>query len=204
MKKDGRLELRLDADLRVKVEALAVMRGGKASVAVRRAINDAYKTAFPGAPEKPRIQPVVCEMPEIIPAGVTDLHAALWGTLPSQVQQRLYATYGRGYASAVDEELIDAAITTAFHIAPVRPGAQVVLLAHPDTHPMLFGRVKAAMSASAGKPFETSVAATVDRMAAGVPAEWPPREPPVWVAIGVSTDEKMPKWLRRRLVEVAP
>ena len=87
MRKDGRLELRLDADLRGKVEALAGLRGGKASGAVRRAIIDAYRTAFPDAPAKPRLQPTVRVEPEIIPSDLTEFHAALWGSQPSRAQR---------------------------------------------------------------------------------------------------------------------
>jgi hypothetical protein len=117
------------------------------------------------------------------------------------VQQRLYTAYARGYVGTVNDELVDAVITTVLHIAPLRAVDLVAILAPPDIRTLVMDRVRAAKVRAAGRPFATSIDETIERMRMGIPPVWWPREPRVWVAVGVPVDDATPAWLRRRLIE---
>jgi hypothetical protein len=201
MAKAERLELRLDVELREKLDELAGRRNVAVSVIVRRAIIDAHRAAFPDAPVKRR-EPTVREVLNDPQESLATFHFRLWDRPPSPIQQKLYAAHGRGYASGVAEEQVDAVLTTAFYIAPVRPDDAVVILAPRKASALTLERITAARSAAQAKPFAATVTETIQRMKIGIPAPWPPGTPRVWVAVGVTDDA--PTWLRKRLVEIAP
>jgi hypothetical protein len=138
------------------------------------------------------------------PETLTDFHQRLWDRPPSRLQSILYAAHGRGYVSGVTEERVDAVLTTAFFIAPLRPIDAVAILAPPDATKLIEQRIVAAVAAARAKPLAATANEAYERMKMGLPPAWWPTEPRLWVAVGVAIDDKTPPWLRRRLVEVAP
>ena len=120
MAKSERLEVRVDADVLAMVGELAALRKVTASVVVRRLIRDAYKLAFPDAPTRP-CKPVLVEAPTPPPNTLADFHAHLWDRPPSPIQRVLYERRARGFLGGATEEHLDAVITMALYIAPLRP-----------------------------------------------------------------------------------
>jgi hypothetical protein len=216
MKKEARLEVRLDTDLHAKLDELAKLRGVKASVVVRRSILDAHRAAFPNAS---RSHPplAVPDAPLLPLDSVASFHERLWGSPPSDIQAKLYAAHARGYLAGATEEQVDAVLTTALFIAPLRPydptnipaqpdaGAllPVAVLAPPELGTLVDNRAVAAFAASRGKPDAKIVGQTIGRMKRGLPPQWGQEEPRIWIAVGLVVDDTTPRWLRRRLIEVA-
>jgi len=200
MTKHDRLELRLDAELRSKINELAALRGWPASAVVRRAVLEAHRAAFPDAAvaaPSTIAEPRVVTTPALT---ITELHERLWRGPPSEVQQRLYDARCRGYAAGTTTERIDAALTTLLHIAPVRPDDVPLVLAPPAIHEEIEARVRIAYQGVRGTAAAPAVVQTIRAMKLGLPAQWPSEPPRVWVSVGVSVTDDGHGWLSRMLL----
>lgn len=203
MTKNDRLELRLDADLRGKIDELAKAKGVAASVVVRRAVLDAHRAAFPNAPlAGPQSPLVVPEAPCTSHPTLTDLHVSLWGRPPTHVQRQLYDLHGRGYATGVADEHIDAVIATLFYIARLRSDDPPVILAPTALHESVLARVQVAHDAAMQTEAATAIAQTIAKMRIGVPVPWPTSPLRVWVGVGIQITDDTPTWVTKRLVGV--
>ena len=199
--KTDRLELRLDAQLRQKIEDLAQLQGVPASVVVRRAIRDTHRVAFPpGVAEA-----VVAKTPEVQPTSparpsILDFHAALWGVPPTDLQRVLYDRFGLGYRAGTTQPQIDAVVTTLLHFARVWQDEIPFVLAPDAVHPAVTERVKAAYDRVRGTELAAPVTRVVKAMRLGLPSTWHPFPPRIWVALGIAVTDDVPTWLTKRLV----
>ena len=175
MRKDDRLELRLDAELRAKVNDLAGLSSRHPS------LHCCLHCRPPRDPRRPQAcLPERCctgSSPACPPGGappssrpVSPSSTPLSGVVSRPKCSRGSTTaYARGYIGTVTDELVDAVITTVLHIAPVRAADPVAILAPPDLHTLVVERVKAAKLQAAGKPCAASIDATIERMKMGLP-----------------------------------
>jgi hypothetical protein len=200
MAKDDRLELRLDAELRSKINELAALRGWPASAVVRRAILDAHHAAFPDAAVAASTTIVESRVVSTPAATITELHTALWRQPPTQLQQRLFDAHARGFTVGITPEQIDATLTVLFHLAPVRPDDPPFVLAPASVHAAILERVQAAVEGARGTEVARGIAQTIQEMKIGVPAQWPSEPPRVWVSVGVSVTDDGRGWLSRMLL----
>jgi hypothetical protein len=201
MAKTDRLELRLDAELRGKIDELARLRGWPASAVVRRAVLDAHRAAFPDAavtPPSAIVEVPVCRaLPTVT---ITELHVALWSAPPTDLQRRLYDAHARGFAMRATTENIDAIITTLFHIAPLRADEVPFILAPPEVHDEIETRVRFAYANVKATEAAPGIARTIRAMRLGLPSPRPSESPRVWVAVGVGVAEDTPGWLTSKLM----
>jgi hypothetical protein len=203
MAKTDRLEMRLDDELRRKVDDLARAKGVSASAVVRRAVLDAHRAVFPDA-ARVAVPSVPMEVAAVTPAPCTvlELHEKLWHRPPTDIQRKLYDARARGYAVGVSAEHVEAVITTLFQIAPLRPDNVPFVVAPPPVHDEIEARVRAAYDNVKGTGAAPGVARTIRAMRIGLPSPWPSKSPRVWVAIRVGVAKDTPGWLTSKLMTV--
>jgi hypothetical protein len=199
MSKNDRLELRLDEQLREKLDELVKLKNLPASAVVRRAIIEAHRAGFPDATTQ-TTSATTLKLPEPSPPAPTifDLHDVLWGQPPLHVQGRLYEKHGFGYVSGVTEPQVDALLTTLIFAAKVRPNDVPVVLGPPDVQPKIIERARAALHRVRGTEAAVPVATVMKTMVLGLPPSWPQVAPRVWVVIGLTLTGGEPPWLTKR------
>jgi hypothetical protein len=208
--KDKRLQLRFsDVDER-RAHALAKEMDLTVSAMIRVLIGRAHRETFgyrpsdaePSAPsqeEAGSLSAVLATNAEHVDDFGRAAHVAHYELLqvpPTEFQVRFYELLGthHGISSGiVTDEHADAVLVAAIAASRRRPDALTRVFV-PSTHrDHILARGQVALQRA---PNEASAFA---RLRIGIPSPWPAYPPEQWVAYGISRDDDVPGWLRRRL-----
>lgn len=211
--KTQRLQLRLDENILARIRALAELRGLSVSALLRVLVLEAHRATFGEVAASPlTMTERVPSTPVLAPArsnaepranvSLADLHRDLFGTEPTDNQVKFYSfrpVFHGVPSREIDDETADAVLCSAVAEAMAAPEGTVKVLAPSDHAKHMMERIRVLRAglraAGACERWERHLR----QIHAGLYPSWPPMLPENWLAYGLTKEDVVPAWLRRRL-----